>query len=549
MDKFTKAAIMFSAIVAFGGFVFGLDAALISGTTGYLTSEFGLDDLQLGNVVSAPALGVLLALVVTGAICESIGRKKTLILIAALYIVSAVTSVIAPSYEALVAARFLGGLAFASLSMASMYIGEIAPAKQRGKLVSTNQIMIVVGLTTAYFANYFLVGLTTNDPEFAKEIGLLGNEWRWMLGVEVIPAVLWGILLLTVPESPRWLISKGRIEEAKQALSRLMAPEKIDAEVEEVRNNLKADGGESLSIIDQLKILGEPKFRLAIMVGVIFAAVQPLTGVNPILFYAPMVFEQTGIGANAAYAQTLIIGVVSFIFTVLAIVFVDKIGRRPLVNFGLAASVACLLMCVIAFQQATYTLDAQDIATLVAANSSLSADSLQTVIGVTYSDDTQFKTALAGIIGAQEFKAVENQFIQAAVSINATLVLVGIVGFIAAFHISIGPIMWVVFSEIVPTQIRGVAIPLFALISSTISYFMQKFFPWMLNQMGGADVFMSFVIAGGIGFILLYRYLPETKGRTIEEIEHMMAGKHKDGEPKKSASLITDDEEQRKATS
>mgnify|MGYP000344540280 CR=1 FL=1 len=200
LDKFTKAAMSFAAIVAFGGFVFGLDAALISGTLRYVALEFSLDDFQLGNVVSAPALGVLLALVITGAICESIGRKKTLILIAGLYVVSAVASVFAPSYETLLAARFLGGLAFTSLSLASMYIGEIAPPAQRGKLVSMNQVMIVIGLTAAYFANYLLVQAVDAGAQWVIDLGIADTLWRWMLAVEIIPAVLWCGLLFLVPE-------------------------------------------------------------------------------------------------------------------------------------------------------------------------------------------------------------------------------------------------------------------------------------------------------------------------------------------------------------
>ena len=176
MNKYTKAAFTYAAIVTLGGFVFGLDAAVISGTLKYIAIEFALDDMQIGNVVSAPALGVLIALVVTGVICEAFGRKKTLILIALLYIVSAITSAIAPSYETLVAARFLGGLAFTSLSLASMYIGEIAPSDQRGKLVSMNQIMIVVGLTTAYFSNYMLVNIADGESSWLNEQGFVALD-------------------------------------------------------------------------------------------------------------------------------------------------------------------------------------------------------------------------------------------------------------------------------------------------------------------------------------------------------------------------------------
>ncbi|MBU2918854.1 sugar porter family MFS transporter [Psychrosphaera sp. F3M07] len=524
MDKYTRAAFIYAAIVTIGGFVFGLDAAVISGTVKFIAIEFALDDIQIGNVVSAPALGVLIALVVTGAICERFGRKKTLILIALLYVVSAIGSAFAPSYYSLVAARFLGGLAFTSLSLASMYIGEIAPASQRGKLVSMNQIMIVIGLTAAYFSNYALIQIQDVGP-FLQSIGFVQQDiWRWMLGMEIIPAMLWCSLLLFIPESPRWLMSKGLEPEAKRTLAKLMPEDKIEAEIGSIKDSLEKDKPAESGFVKQMLQLTEKKFRLALMVGVIFAFVQPLTGVNPILFYAPMVFEQTGIGTNAAYEQSLIIGIVSFIFTALAISLVDKIGRRPLVNGGLIASIICLMMCVFAFKQATYEITQQDLVKL-SQNTEINVSQLQPIIDTTFSSDTDFKDAVKPLIGEDNFRLYESQLIQTSVNINAMLVLVGIVGFIAAFHISIGPIMWVVFSEIVPTQIRGVAIPMFALICSTISYFMQKFFPWQLKHMGAGDIFLSYAAAGIIGFYLLYRYLPETKNRSIEEVEAILLAK------------------------
>lgn len=523
MDKFTRAAVIYAAIVTIGGFVFGVDAAVISGTIRYITLEFGLDEFQIGNVVAAPGLGVLFALVITGAICEWIGRKKTLIIIAFLYIISAVASAFAPSYEALVAARFLGGLAFTSLSLASMYIGEIAPQKHRGRLVSTNQIMIVAGLSFAYFSNYYLMQAVQGGDSWTVKLSLEQDLWRWMLGVEIIPAVLWGILLFFIPQSPRWLMSKGKEEQARKSLAKLMPAEQIDAEINAIKLSIEKDRPEQSGLLTQVKSMGNKKFRLALAVGFIFAAVQPLTGVNPILFYAPMVFEQTGIGSNAAFAQSLIIGLVSFLFTALAIVFIDKIGRKPLVNGGLVASVVCLLLCVIAFKQATYQLDGKDIASLAETNPALAE--LSQLQGQGFNTDTEFKDAVSAVIGRETLRNNESTILQSGVTINATLVLIGIVGFIAAFHISIGPIMWVVFSEIVPTQIRGVAIPMFALFSSTISYFMQKFFPWQLKTMGAGDVFLSYAVAGVVGLYFLYRYLPETKNKSIEEIEEMMQAK------------------------
>ena len=346
--------------------------------------------------------------------------------------------------------------------------------------------------------------------------------------MEIVPALIWGILLTFIPESPRWLMSKNREQQARASLAKLMPTEKIDSEITAIKESIENDkpSEDDGSIWQQIKQLTSAKFRLAILVGVIFAAVQPLTGVNPILFYAPLVFEQTGIGTNAAFAQSLIIGVVSFVFTALAIVLVDRIGRRPLVNGGLIASVVCLMMCVTAFYQASYTLEQDDVIQLTS-TTEITAEQLAPLLNQTFDSDTEFKDAAIAAMGKSVFRAHSSEIIQSVISINAMLVLFGVIGFIAAFHLSIGPIMWVVFSEIVPTQIRGVAIPMFAFISSTISYFMQKFFPWQLKHMGSGDIFLSYAIAGIVGLYLLYRYLPETKNCSIEQVEALLAAKAK----------------------
>lgn len=523
MGVSSRTAFQFAAIVAMGGFIFGLDAALISGTVRFVTAEFGLNDLQLGSVVSAPGFGVLFALIAAGPLCDRIGRKYTLIIIAALYVLSAVFSVIAPSYEALVAARFIGGLAFASLSLASMYIGEIAPADMRGKLVSMNQITIVVGLTAAYFFNYFLLELAGSGAQWVQTIGLQQNLWRWMLGVEILPALVWLLLLLRIPESPRWLIAKNRIDDAKHALQRLVPAEKVEENLAAIRN---AVHGEVLapSFAKQFSMLFDSRLKRAMIVGLAFAIVQPITGVNAILFYAPMVFEQTGVGTNAAFMQTIIVGLVSLVFTVVALSCIDKFGRRPLVIVGLLWSVLSLFMCFWAFNEATYLLEASHLAELAGTLNQAQLGALQNMIGVQYNSDLEYKAALALNLGAESARAHEGVLIQLAATMNGWLVIIGIIGFIAAFHLSIGPIMWVVFSEIVPIHVRGVAIPMFAFVTSLVSFFVQKLFPWQLNVMGAAEIFLFYCLSGAAGLVLLWWFLPETKGKTIEQIADGLAG-------------------------
>ena len=523
MDIYTRTAFRFAAIVAIGGFIFGLDAALISGTVRFIVEEFGLNDLQLGTVVSAPGFGVLFALVVAGPICEKIGRKKTLLIISTLYFISALWSGLAASYQSLVLARFLGGLAFASLSLASMYIGEIAPASIRGKLVSMNQILIVIGLSGAYFSNYALVQSLAPG---ASTLSILGNDiaiWRVMLEVETLPALIWLLLIFTIPESPRWLISVNRVEEARSVLSRLLPSSEVEPQIAAIEASLQHGKHTHQSIWKRLSDLCDKNVRRAMLIGFIFACVQPITGVNAILFYAPMVFEQTGIGTGAAYLQSLILGVVSLVFTIGALVLIDRVGRRPLVVGGLIASVGCLMLCWWAFSQATYELDAAAIAELGSAIPDISVGALSSLQNLTIDSDIAYKQELVTVLGEELAKKHESALIQAAVDINVTAVLVGIIGFIAAFHISIGPIMWVVFSEVVPVHIRGLAIPMFAFTTSLISYFVQKLFPWQLNNLGAAEIFLFYGVAGFVGLLMLYFVLPETKNKTIEEIEDLLS--------------------------
>ncbi len=517
MNRFHATAFKFAAIVAFGGFIFGLDAALISGTVRFVTAEFGLTDLQIGAVVSAPGFGVLFALLVTGLICDAIGRKKTLILIASLYLVSAVTSALAPSFETLWAARLLGGLAFTSLSLASMYTGEIAPASIRGKLVTMNQVTIGLGLSAAYFSNYLLLQMIDSPPAWMLNLGFADNVWRWMLGVEIVPALIWLLLLLLIPESPRWLVLNGRESEARTVLARLNPSEKIDSLVSEIKQSALA-GEKSPSVGEQIKDMFSSRYRMAITIGITIALVQALTGINVIMFYAPTVFEQVGIGTDSAFFQSVVLGLVALAFTLVAVATVDRYGRRVLLIVGLTTAATSLLICSWGFSSATYKLDE---AQIVEIQNQYEGDKLDlsALVGVSFEDDVSLKKALRAEVGDIKAKEVEAKLIQSAITINVFMVLGGLIAFVAAFNLSIGPIMWVIFSEIVPTHIRGVAIPLFGFTVSLASYFTQQFFPWQLTVMGVGQIFLFYAVLVTIGLIALVKILPETRNRSIEEIE------------------------------
>ncbi|WP_282167979.1 sugar porter family MFS transporter [Shewanella japonica] len=511
-------------VVALGGFIFGLDAALISGTVRFVTTEFDLTDLQIGTVVSAPGFGVIFALMVTGFICDKIGRKKTLVIISFIYIISAVLSVMATSFESLVVARFIGGLAFTSLSVAAMYIGEIAPSHLRGKLVSIIQINIVVGLSIAYFANFAILEISESAYPWVASLHIDTHTWRWMLGIEILPAIVWFLLLLNIPQSPRWLIMKRKEDKAKLIINQFNNTTQCEDEVAQIKQSLKSHN-EKESFWVLFKSLFDSKVRGVVILGLTIGIVQQITGINAIMFYAPTVFEQLGIGTDAAFFQAVVVGLVSIIFTVVAILLIDKLGRRPLVIWGLATATISLFACYWGFSQATYSLTEQSLVSLA---EQVNIEPLTSMLNVVFQSDVEFKTALISVLGESDAKQYESVLLQSAATINANLIIAGIIGFIAAFHFSIGPIMWVLFSEIFPTHIRGVAIPVFAFITSFVSYLVQQFFPWQLSVFGADEIFLFYAICGAIGFILLFKIMPETKNKSIEEIEILLSGKHTD---------------------
>lgn len=521
MSSPTNRSIRAAFIVALGGLIFGLDAVLISGGNASIRSEFQLTDSQLGWVVSAAGWGVLPALLIVGPLVNKIGRKHTLILIAALYVVSAVTSVISTNWIMLAYARALGGMAFTSLSVASMYIGEIAPPKARGKMVSVNQLNIGIGIFLAFLINWFLAkiagegALTVNW--FGAELGL----WRWMLGVEIIPAIIWLLLLMGIPKSPRWLFGVGREEEALDMLRLTVPSDKVDATLSEIRSG--AQGEDALSVGQSLSELFSSHMSKALLIGLLVAILQPLTGINNLLYYAPIVFEQSGSGTNAAFQSTVAIGVIAMVATGIAILIIDRVGRRPLLIVGLASAAACLLLAGWGFSQASYILNAVDLEALPAG---VPVEALQPLLGVEYSSDVAFKNALVDTMGLDSARQFEGEMIKASVEgLNAGLIIFGLLGFVAAFNVSIGPIMWVLFSEIFATRVRGIAIALCALVTSLVSAGLAKVFPQLLAGIGAANVFLMFGAIIAIGLVLVYFVVPETKNKSIEEIEAAFKGK------------------------
>lgn len=500
-----------TVIIALGGFVFGFDASVISGVVGFVTTEFQLNEVQQGFVVSSPTLGAALGSIFAGPLADKFGRKKVIVFIAALYVISATFSAFAVSYEMLVVARMIGGVAFASLVLAPMYIAEIAEPNLRGKMISVNQFNIVIGLSAAYFANYYLLQMSESGSILAQSLGITENVWRWMLGLELVPAVAFLLLLATVPESPRWLALNGYQDKAKVVMAKLFPsqnPEQLIAQIQAETKDLPP-------VISRVKGLFAPNIKIILLVGIIVAVSQQITGVNAIYFYAPTIFEQSGIGQNAAFSQAIWVGVINVIFTIVAMMLIDKIGRRPLMLIGLAGVFISMSIASYGFSQATYTLTPKALATL----ESPLTEKLSPMVGQTYQSDVEFKQQLSQHLGEVDARANQASLIQLAATMNPTLILIGILGFVASFAVSLGPVMWVLLAEIFPNHLRGVGIAATGLINSCVSFSIQQLFPWQLANLGTAATFMIYGGFAVLGFVLLYRMLPETKGLSLENLE------------------------------
>jgi len=463
MSPGTRYTVRVALTVALGGFLMGFDASVISGVVGFIGPEFELSNIEVGWAVASLTLTSTLAMMLAGPVSDRLGRRPVLKIAAVLFTVSAIASAIAPDYITLVLARMLGGFGVgAALIIAPMYIAEIAPPDVRGRMVSFNQLNIVIGISAAYFSNYLILSLGHSDLAWAQTLRLGEWNWRWMLGVEALPAIFYFFALLFVPESPRWLVMNKKEEDALGIMEQVSGRVEAEAELAAVHASLEAEAGQQKASIRELF---QPAMKLVMTIGISVAILQQITGINSVFFYAPMIFEQSGIGTDAAFMQAVLVGLVNLLFTVLAILLIDKLGRRPLMGFGLTVIAACMLLLAYGFGSATY---------------SASGELLE---------------------------------------INATLILIGILGFVAGFALSLGPVMWVLFSELFPNRIRGIAISFVGLINSSVSFIVQLVFPWELENFGNSVTFLIYGLFAIVGLVIVMKLLPETKGKSLEELE------------------------------
>lgn len=513
MNERSLYATRVSLVVALGGFLMGFDSAVISGVVDPVRDAFALDADQIGWAVACLTLGATFAMALAGPLADRFGRRQVLMVTAVLFTASAIGCALAEDYLTLIIARIIGGLGVGgALLIAPIYIAEIAPPERRGQLVSFNQLNVVLGFSAAFFSNYFL-----NDA---------GMSWRWMLGVEAVPAALYLLLLFSVPRSPRWLAAQERDAEALAVLERINGPDRAGAALAEVLESIQAASEQASAGIDELF---SRRMRRVMLIGLGLGFFQQITGINAIFYYSTTIFGAAGAARDAALGQAIFVGLVNVAFTLLAMRLIDRLGRKPLLMIGTSVMAIALFINGAAFNSATYTLDS---AAIEAASQSLQAATvadLSALEGQTFTHLPEFLDAIRERVrpfGATELAVFERKsgdIAKSALEIDGLLVLISIMAYIAAFAISLGPVMWAMFSEIFPQHVRGLAISVAGFFNSAISFGVQWCFPLALEAVGPASVFFFFGTMAALGLLFSWLVVPETKGRSLEELEELLA--------------------------
>jgi MFS transporter, SP family, arabinose:H+ symporter len=431
---------LISAIAALGGVLFGFDLVIISGTVSFFKSNFQLNEFQTGWAVGCINLGAAIGALMGGKLSDKLGRKSLLMLCAVLFAFTGVGTGWATTFPMFISFRILSGVAVGAAALVCpMYVAEISPSNMRGRMVSFYQLSIVIGILLAYLSNYLLLNIGENN-------------WRWMFSSQSVPSLFFFFGLFFVAESPRWLIGKKRRFEAYKILARIGGTSYANVETKQIENSFSQKSSEKVADLFKKDVWH------IVFIGIIVAICSQAVGQNSLFSYAPEIFKKAGIGQDTAFQQSIIIGVINFIFTFIAIGTIDKIGRKKLLQYG-----AFLLF-----------LDAL----------ALSA---------------AFYWQFSGI-----------------------WVLIFVLGFIAIYSATLGPVTWVALSEIFPNRIRASALALATLTLWIANFFTTFLFP-IMNEHFGLSV--TFLIHGGICLIYFFfvrKNVPETKGKSLEEIEALL---------------------------
>src|SRR4051794_1204596 len=435
-------------IAAVGGLLFGYDTGVISGALLYIKTDFTAGTFEQQAIVAVLLLGAMVGAAISGYLADKIGRKYTKVISGTVYVIGALGCAFSVNADMLIGFRFLLGLSVGTASFVSpLYISEMSPPRVRGGLVSFNQLAIVCGILLAYVVNYAFKDLP--------------NEWRWMLGVAAIPGLVLAVGMLTVPRSPRWLVMKGRQDEAREVLVRLREGDEeanIDEEMDEIveANEQERD----VKVGD----LWKPGFRPLLMVGILLAVAQQFVGVNTVIYYAPTILSDTGMGNSAALASTVIVGVTNLVFTIIAVLLLDKVGRRALLITGTVGTMLSLVLLGVYFT-----------------SSSLQANA-------------------------------------------SWLALAGLVLFIASFAIGLGPVFWLMISEIFPVAQRSRAMAVCTIFNWGANFLVAQTFLTLVGAITQQGVFFLYAALALVSVGLFWVKVPETKGRSLEEIQDDLVG-------------------------
>jgi SP family arabinose:H+ symporter-like MFS transporter len=452
-QKTNNTYLLFIALTAaLGGFLFGYDTAVISGTIGFVKSKFALDAVMEGWFVSSALVGCIAGVSFAGELSDRLGRKKTLIASALLFFISALGCAISTSHTELIIFRLLGGLGVGVASMLSpLYISEVSPAKIRGRMVALYQLAITIGILVAYFSNAWLLNhSSTVEMQNALLHKIFAEEvWRAMFGYEMLPAVLFFLAMFFIPESPRWLATKGKNRQAEGILAKINGSSLAKKELISINEAIAKEEKGSW------KALFHPGIKAAMYAGIFLAILSQFTGINAIIYYGPRIMEEAGLKLSDALGGQVIIGIVNVTATIYAISKIDKYGRKKLMYYGVSGMAISLVIVGILF-----------------------------LLKIT----------------------------------SGVIILIFILTFCASFAIGFGPVVWVLLSEIYPTNIRGRAMSI-ATLSLWIGVAMiGQFVPWMLETLTPAGTFFVFALfCIPVPFIL--KRIPETKGMSLEDIE------------------------------
>ena len=450
--------IFLSVVAALGGFLFGYDTAVISGTIAQVTQLFQLDALQQGWYVGCALVGSIVGVLFAGILSDKLGRKLTMVISAVLFSTSALGCALSADFAQLVVYRIIGGVGIGVVSIVSpLYISELAVAQYRGRLVSLYQLAVTVGFLGAYLVNYQLLAWAESGTQLSVDWLnkiFITEVWRGMLGMETLPAILFFIIIFFIPESPRWLIVRGKELKAVNIL------EKIYNSITEAKSQLN----ETKSVLtsetkSEWSLLMKPGIFKAVIIGVCIAILGQFMGVNAVLYYGPSIFENAGLSGGDSLFYQVLVGLVNTLTTVLALVIIDKVGRKKLVYYGVSGMVVSLILIGLYF---------------------LFGDSL---------------------------------------GVSSLFLLVFFLFYVFCCAVSICAVVFVLLSEMYPTKVRGLAMSIAGFALWIGAYLIGQLTPWMLQNLTPAGTFFLFALMCVPYMLIVWKLVPETTGKSLEEIE------------------------------